>query len=217
MWAWLATLGRDDGTMDKRTIQSLPRELTLAADGTLRIAPLRELQTLRHSPILLHNVDLGAPQTNLARNPVGVQRLVDYAHEAVEIRICLTRQQALRKLFGFVLCADDAGHGLPLVFRPETGTIRLGSAEAPFAMNHLDADEDVEIRIFIDAFLVEIFVNNRQTMVAECATYAGHNALYGITIGAPTTLTSLEVWQMTPTTQGFDAARHDHVWKPLED
>ena len=84
-------------------------------------------------------------------------------------------------------------------------------------MTQLDGDEDVEIRIFIDAFVVEIFVNNRQTMVAEHPAYAGQTALYGITIGAPTTLTSLEVWQMTPTTQGFDAARHDHVWKPLED
>ena len=217
IWAWLATLGRDDGTMDKRTIQSLPRELWLAPDHTLRMAPLRELASLRHSPVVLHDVDLGTPQTNLARNPVGVQRLVDYAHEAVEIRICLTRQQALRKLFGFVLCADDAGHGLPLIFRPETGTIRLGSGEAPFAMTQLDTDEDVEIRIFIDAYVVEIFVNNRQTMVAEYPADAGQTALYGITIGAPTTLTSLEVWQMTPTTHGFDAAQHDHVWKSLED
>ncbi|MBM4092021.1 MAG: glycoside hydrolase family 32 protein, partial [Planctomycetes bacterium] len=43
MWAWLATLGSTDGTMDKRTIQSLPRELSLPADGILRIKPLREL------------------------------------------------------------------------------------------------------------------------------------------------------------------------------
>jgi sucrose-6-phosphate hydrolase SacC (GH32 family) len=203
--------------MDKRTIQSLPRELWLAPDHTLRMAPLRELQTLRHSHVVLHDVDLGAPQTNLARVPVGVERLVDYVHEAVEIRICLTRQQALRKLFGFVLCADDAGNGLPLVFRPETGTIRLGSAEAPFAVAQLDADEDVEIRIFIDAFVVEIFVNNRQTMVAEHPAYAGQTALYGITIGAPTTLTSLEVWQMTSTTAGFTVAQQTPLWQPRED
>jgi sucrose-6-phosphate hydrolase SacC (GH32 family) len=214
MWAWLATLGRQDGSMDTRTIQSLPRELWLADDRTLRMAPLRELATLRHGPMMRHDVDMGAPQANLARDPHGVQQLIDYAGEAVEIRICVARQQALRKLFGFVLCADAHGHGLPLIFRPETGSMRLGSAEAPFEVTQLPADEDVEIRIFIDAFLVEIFVNNRQHMVAEYPDYAGHTTLYGITVGAPTTIQSLEVWQLHDTTAGYHAAQHTPVWKP---
>ncbi len=214
MWAWLATLGRQDGSMDTRTIQSLPRELWLAADHTLRMAPLRELATLRHSRIVHHDVDMGAPQTNLALTPVGAQHLVDYAGEAVEIRICVARQQAQRKLFGFVVCADAHGHGLPLIFRPETGSMRLGSAEAPFSVAQLPADEDIEIRIFIDAFLVEVFVNDRQHMVAEYAEHAGHTALYGITIGAPTIIQSLEVWHLHDTTAGYHAAQQSPVWQP---
>jgi beta-fructofuranosidase len=196
MWAWLATLGRNDGSMDTRTIQSLPRELTLATDGTLRITPLRELTTLRRDHVAYRDVDMGAPQTNLALNPTGVQQLVDYADAAVEICITIDRHQALRKLFGFVLCADATGNGLPLIFRPETGTIRLGNAEAPFAMMSLAADENLEVRIFIDNFLVEIFVNNRQTMVAEYADYAGHTALFGITVGAATVVKTIEVYQI---------------------
>lgn len=196
MWAWLATLGRTDGSMDTRTIQSLPRELWLAPDHTLRMAPLRELATLRRHALRSHDVDLGAPQANLALHPVGKQHLVDYAHAAVEIRICLTQAQVHRKLFGFVVCADAQGHGLPLIFRPETGTMRLGSAEAPMALAPLPADEDVEIRIFIDHFLVEVFVNNRQSMVAEYAAYAGNTALYGITVGATTIVKTLEVWEL---------------------
>ena len=217
MWAWLATLGRHDGTMDTRTIQSLPRELWLADDHTLHMAPLRELATLRHNQITHNDVDMGAPQTNLARTPVGTQHLVDYASEAVEIRICVAHQQALRKLFGFVVCADAHGQGLPLIFRPETSTIRLGSAEAPFAVAQLPIDEDIEIRIFVDAFLVEVFVNNRQHLVAEYPAYAGHTALYGITVGAPTQLKSLEVWQMSATTQGHGVAQHTPVWQPRVD
>jgi sucrose-6-phosphate hydrolase SacC (GH32 family) len=92
--------------------------------------------------------------------------------------------------------------------------MRLGSAEAPFEVTQLPADENVEIRIFIDAFLVEIFVNNRQHMVAEYPDYAGHTALYGITVGAPTTIQSLEVWQLHDTTAGYHAAQHTPVWQP---
>ena len=199
MWAWLATIGRNDGSMDTRTIQSLPRELALAHDGTLRITPLRELATLRHDHMAYHGVDMGPPQANLALNPTGVQQLVDYAGAAVEIRITIDRQQALRKLFGFVVCADMAGNGLALIFRPETGTMRLGNAESPFAMTSLAPDEDLELRIFIDHFLVEVFVNDRQSMVAEYPAYVGHTALYGITVGAPTVIKMLDVWQMAAT------------------
>ncbi|MFA7006690.1 MAG: LamG-like jellyroll fold domain-containing protein, partial [Verrucomicrobiia bacterium] len=56
MWAWLATLGKTDGKMDNRTIQSLPRELSLLADGILRIKPLRELESLRHAPVTLSDI-----------------------------------------------------------------------------------------------------------------------------------------------------------------
>jgi len=199
MWAWLATIGRNDGSMDTRTIQSLPRELALAHDGTLRITPLRELATLRHDHMAYHGVDMGPPQANLALNPTGVQQLVDYAGAAVEIRITIDRQQALRKLFGFVVCADMVGNGLALIFRPETGTMRLGNAESPFAMTSLAPDEDLELRIFIDHFLVEVFVNDRQSMVAEYPAYVGHTALYGITVGAPTVVKMLDVWQMAAT------------------
>src|SRR5439155_1034197 len=41
MWAWLATI-LNTGDMNGLTAQSLPRELSLADDGALRIRPLRE-------------------------------------------------------------------------------------------------------------------------------------------------------------------------------
>ena len=63
-------------------------------------------------------------------------------------------------------------------------------------MTSLAADEDLEIRIFIDHFLVEVFVNNRQSMVAEYAAYAGNTALYGITVGAATVAKTVEVWEL---------------------
>lgn len=47
MWAWLSTV---DERLRYKTIQSLPRELSLAADGSLRIRPIRELESLRHDP-----------------------------------------------------------------------------------------------------------------------------------------------------------------------
>ena len=53
MWAWLATLDKE---IDSKSVQSLPRELSLADDGTLRINPLRELESLRYDSVAIDNL-----------------------------------------------------------------------------------------------------------------------------------------------------------------
>ncbi len=215
MWAWLATIGSTNGNMDNRTIQSLPRELSLSGDGNLRIKPLRELQTLRRDPVVLREITIGdlTGEVLPAVAPVGT-KIATLTSDAAEIRFTITREQASRKIFGFTLFADGQGGGLPIVFRPETGTLRVGTAEAPFAANDLAADEDLELRIFIDKYLVEVFANDRQTMVASHADYEGKPDLTAFTVGAPITISKVEIWNLNPTNQGFFEAQQDRIWQP---
>lgn len=213
MWAWLASLGKNDGSMDKRTIQSLPRELSLAEDSTLRIKPLRELETLRYEPVTLENVTVGPKPDLLANTPIG-KLITNLDGDALEIRITIPRDQADRKLFGFTLFSDGKGGGLPIVFRPENGTLRLGSAEAPFNIASLPKGEDVDVRIFVDKFLVEVFVNDRQAILAEHADYRGKPGFSGFSIGAPTVLKKVEIWKLKSTNQGFREAQKNHHWEP---
>ena len=60
--------------------------------------------------------------------------------------------------------------GLPVIIHPETGTIQLGTTEAPFAVSDLPAGDDFELRIFIDKYLVEVFVCDRQAVWALIRT-----------------------------------------------
>jgi hypothetical protein len=143
-----------------------------------------------------------------------LQRIAGLDGDACEIRIVISRQEALRKLFGFVLFADEAGRGLPLMLRPETGTLRLGTTDAPFAVADLPQNEDVELRIFVDKYLVEVFANSRQAMLAAHMDYAGKRGLHAFTVGAPTAIKSLEIWKLKPTNQGFFDARENPVWEP---
>ncbi len=214
MWAWLASVGQANGAMDKRTIESLPRELSLAADATLRIKPLRELETLRFEPVTLDDVAVAPPKADVSATVTPGKRIATLEGDAHEIRITVARDQADRKLFGFTLFPDAKGGGLPIIFRPETGTLRVGNAEAPFAVASLPKGEDVELRIFIDKFLVEVFVNDRQAMVAEHADYRDKNGLNAFTIGATTTLKKVEIWKLKPTNQGFLEARKNRIWEP---
>ena len=215
MWAWLATVDRDDGAMSRLTIQSLPRELRLAPDGGLRLRPLRELESLREKPSRFGPVELEAFSTELRADRVPSGRMLgQLPGEAAEIRITVAREEALRKLFGFTLFADESGGGLPIVFRPETGSLRFGTAEAPFSPADLPMGEDLELRIFVDRYLVEVFVNDRQAMVASFPEHTGRTAIRAFTVGAPTTLKQVEIWKLKPTNQGFREAQTNRVWEP---
>lgn len=218
MWAWCATVDRSDGRMSVRTIQSLPRELSLPRDGVLRIHPIRELESLREDPVVSENLELKeVSRTLLAdRMPSGslARKIGELRGESMEFRVVVARGEAERKLFGFTLFADGKGGGLPLVFRPETGGMRLGTAEAPFAVSGLPPGEDLEVRIFIDRYLVEVFVNGRQAMIAAYLDHAGRNEIQAFTIGAPTVLRRVESWKLRPTNQGFLAAMKNRIWEP---
>lgn len=215
MWAWLATIGNSAGNMDNRTIQSLPRELSLSGDGNLRIKPLRELETLRGDPLVFSDITI----SNLTREvlptspPNGI-RIATLGSDAVEIRISIDREQAARKLFGFTLFSDGEGGGLPIIFRPETGTLRVGTTEAPFAVSDLTAGEDVQLRIFIDKYLVEVFANDRQAVVASHADYAGKRDLTAFTVGAATAIRKVQIWNLKSTNQGFRQAQQNRSWEP---
>ena len=127
----------------------------------------------------------------------------------------MARQEIERKLFGFVIFADD-GQGLPIIFRPDSGTVRLGDGEAPFAVTDLTEGEDLELRIFVDHYLVEVFVNDRQALVAVYPDYADRRTLAAFSVGQPTQIESITMWKLTPTHGGFGEARERPVWIPDE-
>ena len=213
MWAWLATPSGSAAAIRTRSIQTLPREFSLPADGILRIKPLRELESLRAEPVVQENISIPSG----ARPPFGTvvwHPLARLPGEAVEIRLTIPRDQAARKRFGFRLFGEGKTGGLPIIIRPETGTIRVGTTEAPFAVADLPAGEDVQLRIFVDKYLVEVFANDRQAVVAAHMDWQGKLSLDGYSSGAPTTVKKLEIWKLKPTNQGFREAQKNHVWEP---
>lgn len=212
MWAWCATLHE---AINGKTLQSLPRELNLPADGVLRIRPLRELETLRYNPATLRNLTVTDRAKPDSRVPLmASQRLLSLPGDAAEVRITIARDQAERKLFGFTLFADGKGNGLPLVIRPDIGTIRLGATEAPFAVADLPPGEDLVLDLFIDKYLVEVFANDRQALLAAHLEYVGRQHFDAGSFGAPTKIKQIDVWQISPTNEGYLDAQRNRVWEP---
>jgi len=218
MWAWLTSVGGKDALL-KKTILSLPRELSLPADGILRIKPLRELQAQRFEPVAHAGVVIANPITGIEdrvppTNAPALQRIAEFEGDAYEIRIVVPREEAIRKLFGFVLFNSDTDGGLAIMLRPETNTLRVGTIEAPFVVTDLPVDVDVELHIFIDNFLVEVFANERQAVLAAHLDHAGNLGLDAFTVGTQTIIKTLEIWKLKPTNQGFIDAQTNRVWEP---
>lgn len=208
MWAWLATL---DG-VEQQSLQSLPRELSLGPDGLLRICPLRELASLRTE----HQVvsDVVAEPAEGSHSTWTTRQIATLDGDAYEIHIEVDRDQARRKRFGIQLFADDDHPGLEVMLKPETATLRLGDTEAPFAVDDLPAGEDVDLRIFIDKYVVEVFVNDRQAVAATFLDYRTARQLRAYSYGAATVFRLVEVWTLKSTNQGLLEARQSRIWEP---
>ena len=216
MWAWLANYKEIDPAIGRKTIQSLPRELSLAENGGLRIKPLRELESLRYDEVVLNDVEVTLPSNDPKQAKAADENITELNGDAFEIRITVDRKEALRKRFGVRFFADENHPGLPVVIHPETGTLRVGTCEAPFSVGDLAEDENLELRIFIDKYLVEVFAGDRQAIVFPYMEHESAKGLIGYTYGGPTTFRKVEIWRLKPTNQGFHEALKSRIWE-LED
>jgi sucrose-6-phosphate hydrolase SacC (GH32 family) len=209
MWAWLTTLHPE---IDKKTVESLPRELSLGEDGTLRIHPLRELESLRYDAVTRNDVEVDPSAEKAAP-------IAELDGDSFEIRITVDRREAERRRFGVHLFAGDECEGLPVLVRPETGTLCIGDAEAPFAVADLPEGEDVDLRIFVDKYLVEVFANGRQAVLNACMDYRDMGKAlkpyrFRFRDGCLTKIRKVEIWKLKPTNQGFLEARESRIWAP---
>ena len=145
MWAWCKVSGAQSG------IQSLPRELSLPNDGVLRIKPLRELETLRYGE---------TGEANLTVKSDSTQALKKIAGDTIESNV--TIEPTIAKEYGVNVSCDANGSGFPITIKSERKTLAIGKIEAPFEVKQGEA---LNLRIFLDKGMVEVFANDRQAVV----------------------------------------------------
>ena len=133
-------------------IQSLPRELSLAEDGTLLIKPFRELAKLRSDEKTVADLLVKSDTTHVLKGISG---------DTMELEIVLDAPTADE--FGIkVLCDKDGKKGFNIASGKGEKTLTVDYINPPF---ELQEGEDLTLRIFIDKNLVEVFANDRQAAV----------------------------------------------------
>jgi beta-fructofuranosidase len=148
MWAWCNVKASDSA---QSAIQSLTRELSLPTDGVLRIKPLRELEKLRYDEKDEGDITVKSDSSHILKDIYG-----DTVELSVTIKPTTARQYGLR-----VFCDKD-GNGFSVTIKPESKVMEMGEIKPPF---ELKKGEDLNLRIFLDKSMVEVFVNDRQAAV----------------------------------------------------
>lgn len=162
---------------------SLPRELRLLPDGKLGFDPVAELKNLRCSHRSLPPVKFGAPADGAAVFPLtGVH---GDTLEIVARMFCGTA----RRVGLLVRGSPDMRQATPVVLRVDEGML----GDAPL---RLGKEEALELRVFIDRSVIEVFANGRAAMTLRTYPPEGCNCVALYAEGGEAQCVSLDVYEL---------------------
>ncbi|WP_274650595.1 glycoside hydrolase family 32 protein [Paenibacillus humicola] len=168
MWGWLpeASRGSFAGITDWAGVMSLPRELILAEDGTLRFAPAEETKSLRALQLTPAGWTL---ESGLWRTGI--------RGRALEIAVSFRPSEACGRFGLKLLHSPSFEEESVLVFDCQNNRFSLDRAKSSLAeeprRSAIEGDfvyapgEDLQVRLFVDHSLVEVFVNESHCLTGR--------------------------------------------------
>ena len=197
MWSWLLD-NPEDSNRGWSGVYGLPRTLWLAEDGTLGLAPVDELKSLRLNPIETTR-RLTANESSTLENVVG---------DSCELE--LTFSAPLSGKSGVMVRRSHDGEEETLLYYDadrqtlcfdSTRSGSQGRRVLESAPLKLRDDEPLKLRVFIDKCVVEVFANDRQAITRR--VYPARDDSTGVALfmdgnaGASTEV-QVKAWEMAP-------------------
>ena len=186
-------------------IMSLPRHYWLADDHTLRMAPAPELQGQRFDGVQVAAQEIAANSE---------QSLANLSGQAIEIEAVI-EPGAARELGLTVLRSPDGAEQTRISFYPaprddrhNPGWLQIDASRSSLATDlhprppetgplTLDEGEMLNLRVFIDRSIIEVFANEKQCLTLRVyPSRADSNGVSLFARGGAARLRSLRAWQM---------------------
>ena len=198
MWGWIREARPRDqyAAAGWASCLTLPREISLDADGNLVVKPAAELQQLRKATLFDGAVSLAADSPNSLANVAG---------DRLEISLRATAAHCDSLSLQFRRSPDGAQY-TQLVYDYRSGSLRLtrdqstDTAEVTldpceYALK-LPDDEPLNMTIYLDSSVIEIYANDRLSMTSRI--YPSRDDAGGLRLSAQggTATAQLTVWQM---------------------
>jgi beta-fructofuranosidase len=201
MWAWSRVRHRLKDVPIQSSIQCLPRELSLPADGVLRIKPLTELEQLRYDAATEENVTIPADAGHQLRGITG---------DTLELKI--TFQPGSARRYGVQVYCDPQGrNGFPITFDPAAKTLSMGETKIPLALH---PGEDLELCVFLDKSIIEVFANGRLAALAPYRYEPGSLGIRLFSEGGSVLARKVAAWKLRSIYAGKNAFSPDETLGP---
>jgi beta-fructofuranosidase len=188
LWGWIPET-RPEAEFSKAGwagCMSLPRILSLDSNGNLEMRVAPEANKLRAKEFVLPI----PPATSKAR--LRALRAVQIKNISPELSLRIRNEQFSLSLM------DDAKIFLQLTYDPAQSGKEL-MVNSTFAPLSLAANEtEIEIRMFLDGSVVEVFANNRTCLTARVYQIPQNALRLDLQDSDIEKLTTLRLWQMNP-------------------
>ena len=178
---------------------SLPRVLTLGGSGDLEISPAAELDKLRGKRQSFEDHRIEDDEAPLLKGVSG-----DSLEIAIEFAPGDAGEVGLR-----VRCAPDKSEETLILYDRKNQKLKVdGTKSSLSAETHrelisgtlqLTADEPLNLSVFLDGSVIEVFANNRACLTARAyPTRADSSGVGLMARGGAATVRSLDIWGMRP-------------------
>ncbi|MGB9594818.1 MAG: glycoside hydrolase family 32 protein [Candidatus Poribacteria bacterium] len=198
LWTWIFD-GLKDETLRARGwsgTMSLPRLLWLGEDYTLRMCPIEELSLLRYNP---REFDSFTIKANSELN------IKDINGDSFELNIKMLPDSADQ--FGVKVFCSPNGEEQTAIFYDSTDkkikidTTKSSLGEGPKSIEggplELGADETLNLDVFVDKSVVEVFANNRQAVMRRVyPTQENSKNVLLFSNSGDTKVLSIKAWNM---------------------
>lgn len=180
-------------------VMSLPRILSLGADDTLRIEPAPNLQVLRRDHQEFSDINLAADA------PLCLEQVQG---ESLEL-VAVLEETGEEELGLKVRCCPDDAEQTQVLYHPKRACLTLDVSRSSISADvnresqtgplQLRPGEPLELHIFIDRSIVEVFANSRQCLTKRIYPDRPDSLGIGLLIrGGSAKLRSMDVWQIDP-------------------
>ena len=200
MWAWLLDNRENEVQNGWNGVYGLPRTLWLGEDGTLRMRPVPELETLRLNEKTFAQIQVSAG---------GSVELTGFPGDSCELSVAVKPEEWTKaKRVGLAVRENKSnGEKTLLYYDADAKELVFDSREsgkegrpalerAPLELN---ADEPLELRVFIDKTVVEIYANDKQAICRRVYP-TDPNASLGVSLWnggtSDVNVESVKAWEM---------------------
>ena len=197
MWAWLVDNPPNEDQKGWSGVYGLPRTLWLGEDGTLRMRPVKELETLRGRENTWNDLALAGGKTSPLESFAGDSCEIQMEVRPGTAKRCGVKVRAAKDHSEETLLYYDSVEQ-QLVFDSTRSGV-AGKKTVERAPLKLKPGELLKLRVFIDKSVVEVYANDRQAICRR--VYPAQASSRGVVLfsdGGEANFQKLKAWEMAP-------------------